>query len=161
MLIENHDFEVPRTLVDIQARNLLNNFAQDIQRQGATLDALGKDFVQMAYERMSGQAARDVRGAMLLEKVAELEKVEVSGDEIAEEIDRMAQYYGVQPADVRKSLTQQGGENSIADRLRSRKAVEVLVDKAKIAEGKWEEPADEKPAKAEKEEKPKKAKKSK
>lgn len=161
-LIDKHEVEVPNTLIEIQARNLLNNFAQDLQRQGANLEQIGKDFVQMAYERMRGQAERDVRGAMLLEKVAELEKVEVTGDEIATEIDRMAEYYGVKAEDVRNSLTQQGGENSIADRLRSRKAVEVLVDKAKITEGKWEEPGAVTASKAEDtEEKPKKAAKAK
>lgn len=160
-LIDKHEIEVPPTLIEIQARNLLNNFAQDLQRQGANLEQIGKDFVQMAYERMRGQAERDVRGAMLLEKVAELEKVEVTSEEIAAEIDRMAQYYGVQPEDVRKSLTQSGGENSIADRLRSRKAVEVLVDQAKITEGKWEEVSVKATETENKEEKPKAKKASK
>lgn len=136
-LIQNHEFEVPNTLIDIQTRNLLNNFAQDLQRQGADLKKLGDDFVKMAYEQMSKQAERDVRGAMLLEKVAELENVEVSGDEIAEEIEKMAQYYRVTPEDVRNSLSQQGGESSISDRLRSRKAVEVLAEKANVTDGEW------------------------
>ena len=74
---------------------------------------------------------------MLLEKVAELENVEVSGDEIAGEINKMAQYYGVGAEQIRKSLTEQGGENSIADRLRSRKAVESLVANSKVIEAEW------------------------
>ena len=136
-LIENHEFEVPNTLIDIQARNLLNNFAQDLQQRGVDLKQVDENFVKMAYENMRGQAERDVRGAMLLEKIAELEKVEVTSAEIAEEIQRIADYYGVSPEDVRASLTQQGGERNISDRLRSRKAVEALVEKAKITEGEW------------------------
>jgi trigger factor len=136
-LIEGNDFEVPNTLIDIQARNLLNNFAQDLQQRGMDLNKLDESFVRMAYENMRGQAEKDVRGAMLLEKIAELEGVNVTGDEISEEIDRIAQYYGVSPEQVRASLSQQGGENNIADRLRSRKAVEALVGKAKVSEGEW------------------------
>lgn len=136
-LIESHDFEVPNTLIDIQARNLLNNFAQDLQRQGVDTKALDENFVRMAYEQMKTQAERDVRGAMLLEKVAELENVEVSGDEINEELNKIAGYYGITPEQVRASLSQQGGENSVADRLRSRKSVEALVGKAKITDGEW------------------------
>jgi trigger factor len=162
-LIDSQDFEVPKALIDLQARNLLNNFAQDLERQGMDLKKLEQDFIQMAFEQMRGQAERDVRGAMLLEKVAELEKVEVSSEEIAEEIDKMAQYYSVGAEQIRASLLQQeGGENGIADRLRSRKAVEVLVAKSKVKDGEWidesqaqnqpetEEKADEKKPKASK-----------
>jgi trigger factor len=144
-LIEDNEFEVPNTLIDVQARNLLNNFAQDLQQRGMDLSKLDENFVRMAYENMRGQAEKDVRGAMLLEKIAELEGVEVTGDEIAEEIDRIAQYYGVPPEQVRASLSQQGGENSIADRLRSRKAVEALVEKAKVSEGEWIDESQAKP----------------
>jgi trigger factor len=133
-LIDSHEVEVPNTLIDIQARNLLENFAQDLARQGMDLKKLEQDFIKMAYEQMRGQAERDVRGAMLLEKIAELEKIEVTGEEIAEEIEKMAQYYRVTPAEIRASLTNQGGENSIADRLRSRKSVEKLVEKAKVTD---------------------------
>jgi trigger factor len=165
-LIDAHQIEVPTTLIDIQARNLLNNFANDLSRQGMDLNKLEKEFIQMAYEQMKGQAERDVRGAMLLEKVAELEKIEVSGDEIAEEIEKMAQYYRVSPEEIRTSLTEQGGENNIADRLRSRKSVEILVEKAKITDAEWvdekavqteEETATEKPVKKKAEKKEKSA----
>lgn len=159
-LIEKHEFEVPGVLIDHQARNLLNNFAQDLQRQGADLNQVGEDFVKMAYDQMRGQAERDVRGAMLLEKIAELESVDVSGDEIAEEINRMADYYRVTPEEVRKNLSQQGSENSVADRLRSRKAVEALFEKAKVTDGEWIDEAEAEKAENGKEEKPK-AKKAK
>jgi len=36
-LIEDNSFEVPNTLIENQARNLLNNFAQDLQQRGVDL----------------------------------------------------------------------------------------------------------------------------
>ena len=86
-LIENHGFEVPNALVDMQARNLLNNFGQDLAQRGVDLSKVEKEFIEMAYKQMRTQAERDVRGAMLLEKVAELENAEVSSEEIAAEIE--------------------------------------------------------------------------
>ncbi len=136
-LIDTHEIEVPNTLIDHQARNLLNNFANDMQRQGIDPKNIGEDFIKMAFEQMKGQATRDVRGAMLLEKVAELENIEVSSDEIADEVEKMAAYYRVSAEEIRTSLSQQGGEGGIADRLRSKKSVEILVDKAKITDGEW------------------------
>jgi len=139
-LIETHEFEVPNALIDIQARNLLNNFAQDMQQRGMDLNNVGQDFVQMVYKQMQAQAERDVRGAMLLEKVAEAEKVEISDEEVNEEIERMAQYYRTTPEEIRGSLAQQGGEANIANSLRTRKAVEALATNAKITDGEWIDP---------------------
>ena len=140
-LIEKHEFEVPAALVDIQARNLLNNFAQDMAQRGMDLNNVGQDFVQMAYTQMQSQAERDVRGAMLLEKVAEAEGVEISDAEVNEEIERMAQYYRTTPEEIRTSLSkQQGGEENISNSLRTRKAVEALMTNAKITDGEWVDP---------------------
>jgi trigger factor len=133
-LIEKHDFEIPSALIDVQARNLLNNFAQDLAQRGVDLSKVDNNFVEMAYEQMRTQAERDVRGAMLLEKVAEMENVEVSEEEINEEIEKMAEYYRVSPKQ------QQNGEAGIANNLRTRKAIEAIVEHAKIEEGEWVEP---------------------
>jgi trigger factor len=154
-LIENHAFEIPNALVDMQARNLLNNFGQDLAQRGVDLSKVEKEFIEMAYSQMRTQAERDVRGAMLLEKVAELENAEVSGEEIAAEIESMANYYRVPPEEIRTSLSQQeGGEANIANSLRTRKAVEALVQNAKITDGEWVDPTQTPvEVKAEKEEK--------
>ncbi|MEP7039007.1 MAG: trigger factor [Acidobacteriota bacterium] len=173
-LIENHEFEIPNAMIELQARNLLNNFAQDLSQRGVDLNKVEKDFVQMAYNQMRGQAERDVRGAILLEKIAELENVEVSTDELNEEIERMADYYRTTPEEIRASLAkQQGGEENIANSLRTRKSIEALVKHAKVTDGEWidetqpqiqteetteekaEENSDEKKEKKSKEKKPK------
>ncbi len=137
-LVEGNYFEVPNAMIDLQARNLLNNFAQDLTQRGVDLNKVEKDFVEMLYSQMRGQAEHDVRGAMLLEKVAELENVEVSDDEIAEEIERMAEYYRTTPEEIRASLAkQQGAEQNIANSLRTRKSIEALVANAKVTDGEW------------------------
>jgi trigger factor len=136
--IEKHDFEIPNALIEVQARNLLNNFAQDLQQRGVDLNKVEKEFVQMAYNQMQTQAERDVRGAMLLEKVAELENVEVSDEEVAEEIQKMADYYRATPEEIRESLAkQQGGKENIKNNLRTRKAIEALITHANVTEGEW------------------------
>lgn len=140
-LIESHEFEIPNVLIESQAQNLLNNFARDMQQRGVDLNKVDKQFVQMAYEQMRPQAERDVRGAMLLEKIAELENVEVTDEEVAGEIEQMANYYGVPVEQIQASIAQQGGESNIANNLRTRKAVEALVKHAKITEGEWIDPS--------------------
>jgi trigger factor len=136
-LIEKHDFEVPNPLIESQTRILLNNFAQDLTQRGVDLNKVENDFVQMAYTQMRTQAERDVKGALLLEKIADAENVEISEEEITDEINRMAQQYRVSPEEIRTSLNQQGGEANISSSLRTRKAVEALVKNAKITDGEW------------------------
>ena len=136
--IEKHEFEIPSTLIEVQARNLLNNFAQDMQQRGVDLNKVEKEFVQMAYSQMQTQAERDVRGAMLLEKVAEIENVEVTDADVDEEIGKMAEYYRSESAEIRKSMeAQEGGIENVRSNLRTRKSIEVLVANAKVTEGEW------------------------
>lgn len=140
-LIEENSFEVPVTLIENQARNLLNNFAMDLQQRGVDLNQVQGEFITMAFEQMKSQAERDVRGAMLLEKIAEAEKVEVSDAEVDEEIGKIAEQYRSTPDEIRESLRKQGGEATIHNSLRTRKSIETLVAKAKITEGEWKDPS--------------------
>ncbi|HSU24905.1 MAG TPA: trigger factor [Pyrinomonadaceae bacterium] len=158
-LIEENAFEVPNVLIDSQARNLLDNFARDLQQKGVDLNKVENDFIQMAYTQMRGQAERDVRGAMLLDKVADAEDIKVSLDEVEEEIARMAEYYRSTPEELKKSLEKQGGSRTIENNLRTRKTVEALINKAKVIEGEWIDENAPQPIVSE--EKPKKAAKSK
>lgn len=160
-LIADNAFEVPNTLIENQARNLLNNFAQDLQRQGVDLNNVQNDFVQMAFKQMHTQAERDVRGAMLLEKIAEAEKIAIDQAEIDAEIEQMAEYYHVTPEEIRESLEKQGGAGTIENNLRTRKSVEAIIENAKITDGAWEEGSVGETEAAAAEEKPKKAAKAK
>lgn len=160
-LIEENTFEVPKTLVENQARNLLNNFAGDLQQRGVDLTTVDHNFVEMAYQQMQTQAERDVRGAMLLEKIAEAEKVEVSKEEVDEEIAKMAGYYRTTPEEVRTKLERQGGTSAIENNLRTRKSIEALVAKAKVVDGEWIDESAAEAAGESKEEKPKKVAKKK
>ncbi len=160
-LIEKHSFEVPGALIESQAQNLLNNFAQDLAQRGVDLSKVDKSFIETTYNQMKGQAERDVRGAMLLEKIAENENVEISKDEVTEEIEKMAEYYQTSVEEFRKSLDQQGGDAMIENNLRTRKAVETLVEKAKVKDGEWVDENSQQAEKAKQTEKPKKESKGK
>ena len=162
-LIEGNTFEVPRSLIENQARNLLNDFARDLQQRGVDLNKVESNFIEMAFHQMQTQAERDIRGAILLEKIGEDANVNVSKEEVDEEIGRMAEYYRTTPEEIRSSLERQGGDRTIENNLRTRKSVEALVAKAKVVDGEWidesatpaaEEIAEEKPKKAAKKKAP-------
>jgi trigger factor len=87
------------------------------------------------------RAEDDLRGSMLLERVADTENIEPTDEEINQEIESIAAASRQTAEQVRAALTKQGGERSIADRLRHRKALDLLVANAKITDEEWREDA--------------------
>ena len=139
----------------------MNNFARDLQQRGVDLNKVEEEFVKMAYSQMRQQAERDVLGAMLLEKIGDVENIEITDDEVNAEIDEMANYYRTSADEVRKSFESNNGLDQIRNNLRTRKAIEALISKAKITEGEWVDESVGEPKVDEAEKKPKKTSKAK
>jgi len=137
-LIEDNAFDVPNALLENQSRNLLNDFARDMQSRGVDLAKVESQFVEMAYQNMRQQAERDVRGALLLDKIADAEKLEVSDGEVDDEITKMAEFYRSTPEEVRESIEKQGDStDGIRNNLKTRKSIEAIIAKAKVTDGEW------------------------
>jgi trigger factor len=62
----------------------------------------------------------------LLERVADLEKIEVSGEEVNRELEALARQSKQTPEAVRARLTEDGGLDRIRMRIRSEKTLEFL-----------------------------------
>jgi trigger factor len=137
-LVEAHPFEVPQTLSEHQANNRLEAAVRDMMGRG--IDPRGQDINwEGVRESLKTQADFDVRGSMLLEKIAEEEKIEVREEEIEAEINEIAASSRQTPEQVRAALTKQGGTTSIADRLRNRKALDLIVENARVTDEEWRE----------------------
>jgi trigger factor len=137
-LIGGNRFEVPETLVEYQSNQLLQSTVNDMMRRGVDprSEELNWDALR---EVVRARAEEDLRGSLLLERIAEEERIEVSGEEIESEIQRLAEGMKQTAEQVRAALTKQGGERSIADRLRNRKALDLIVENAVVRDAEWEE----------------------
>jgi trigger factor len=137
-LVEAHPFEVPETLREHQANNRLDSVVRDMMARG--IDPRGQEINwEGVREQLKAQAEFDVRGSLLLEKIAEQEKIEVTDEEIEAEINSIAEATRQAPEQVRAALTKQGGATSIADRLRNRKALDLIVENARLTDEEWRE----------------------
>ncbi len=137
-LLEQNQFEVPQSLVEQQASHRLESVVRDMIGRGVDPRNQQLDW-EAAREELKTQAEADVRSTLLLERIAEEEKIEVSDAEIDAEIEAIAQSSQQPVEQVRGVLTKDGGERSIAHRLRTRKALDLLVANAKVAEEEWSE----------------------
>ncbi|HEX8177757.1 MAG TPA: trigger factor [Pyrinomonadaceae bacterium] len=137
-LVEAHQFDVPETLVEHQTQHRLQTLMREMMGQGVDPRQTEINW-EGVREQMKTQAADDVRGSMLLEHIAERENLSVTDEEIEEEINRVAEASRQSPEQVRAALTKQGGATSIADRLRSRKALDLVIENARVTDEEWRE----------------------
>ena len=137
-LLESHQFEVPESLVEHQTSFRLESVVRSMIGRG--VDPRSQEINwEGAREELKDQAQADVRSQMLLERIAEEEKIDVSKEEIDAEIETIAASSKQPVEQVRSVLTKEGGERSIANRLRNRKALDFLVANAAIADEEWQE----------------------
>ena len=144
-LLETHKFEVPQTLVEQQTSHRLESVIRDMIGRGidprhAELNWEG------ARNELKEQAETDVRATMLLERIAEEEKITVSDEEVEAEIDAIVATSRQPKEQVRAALTKDGGERSIATTLRNRKALDLLIENALVTEEEWSEEKEKTPA---------------
>jgi trigger factor len=133
-----HEFELPESLIEYQSRRLLESTVRDMAQRGVDPLSAGLNWEQM-QSVFRARAEEDLRGSMLLERIADAEQIEPSDKEINEEIESIAAATRQTSEQVRAALTKQGGERSIADRLRHRKALDLLVDNANVRDEEWRE----------------------
>ena len=138
-LLDAHQFEVPQSLIEQQTQTRLEGVVRQMMSRGIDPRSQQLDW-ERAREELKGQAEGDVRSSMLLDKIADAENIDVTDEEIDAEIDALATASRQTKEQVRAALTKDGGERSIAHRLRSRKALEILVENANITDAEWTEP---------------------
>jgi trigger factor len=137
-LVETHEFELPERLVQHQTEHRFESVVRDMIGQG--IDPRNPELNwDKARESLKEQAGYDLRGSLLLERIADEENIEVSDQEIEDEINAVAAASRQSPEQVRGILTKQGGERSIAGRLRNRKALDFLVANARVTDEEWKE----------------------
>ena len=138
-LIATHEFEVPQSFIDRQTNYRFESVLRDMMARGIDPRTQQVNW-EGAREEMKVQAQHDVRATMLMERIAEAENITVSNEEVEQEIEAMAQMSRQPVEQLRAALTKNGGERSIAQRLRNRKALDLLVENAQITDAEWNEP---------------------
>ena len=125
-LIQRNDFEVPDSLIEQQIDIRLERGLRALAAQGLTAEQMKK----MDLNRLSGgqrdQAIHDVKAALLLERVAEEENVQVSDEDLNQELESLARQSKQTSEAVRARLTRDGGLDRIRTRIRNEKTLEFL-----------------------------------
>ena len=125
-LVKRNDFAIPDTLLDSQIDLRLERGLRALAAQGMTTEHMKKmDFGRLRTGQREG-ALREVKASLILEQIADNEKIEISDEELDREVETMA-LQGKQPIEkVRARLTEDGGLDRIRHRLRNEKTLDFL-----------------------------------
>ena len=137
-LVSAHQFEVPESWVEKQTNQRFESVLRDMMARGVDPRQQNVNW-EGARAELKVQAEEDVRATLLMERIAETEKLTVSDEEVEAEIELMAQMARQPIEQMRAALTKHGGERSIAQRLRNRKALDLLIENANITDAEWNE----------------------
>ena len=125
-LVKRNEFDVPESLVDRQIDLRLERGLRALAAQGMKMEDLKKMDLPRLRAGQRDQAAQDVKSSLLLERVADLEKIEVSDEEVNRELEALAKQSKQTSEAVRARLTEDGGLDRIRNRIRSEKTLEFL-----------------------------------
>jgi len=129
-LVRRNDFPVPESLVDRQVDVRLERGLRALAAQGLRAE----DMKKMDLTRLrSGQreaAVREVKASLILEKIADAEKITVGDEEIEKEIDALARQTQQTSEAIRARLTREGALDRIRNRIRTEKVLDFLYRKS-------------------------------
>ena len=125
-LVKRTEFEVPEALVDRQIDVRLERGLRALAAQGMKAEDIKKMDLNRLRVGQREQALQEVKASLVLDKIAEEEKIEVSDEEIAREIDALAAQSKQTPGAIRARLTRDGALDRIRNRIRSEKTLDFL-----------------------------------
>jgi trigger factor len=125
-LVKRNQFDVPESLVDRQIDLRLERGLRALAAQGMKMEDLKKMDLPRLRAGQREQAVQDVKSSLLLARIADLEKIDVSDEEVNRELEALARQSGQTSEAVRARLTEDGGLDRIRIRIRSEKTLEFL-----------------------------------
>jgi trigger factor len=125
-LVKRNDFEVPEALVERQIDLQLDRGLRALAAQGMRAEELKKMDLQRLRAGQRERALEEVKASLLLEKIAEEEKIEVGDEELDREVEALATQSKQTAEAIRARLTRDGALDRIRLRIRAEKTLDFL-----------------------------------
>ena len=131
--IENAQMDIPEAMLKTQCRQMLDDFSRRMQSQGLSMEQYFQ-FTGMTADKMmedmKPQALKRIQTRLVLEKVAEVENIQPTEEEVNEESAKVAEAYKMEADKLKELLGERELEQMKKD-MAVQKAVTVIADAAK------------------------------
>jgi len=131
-IIESAEMEIPDPMVDTQANQMADDYAQRLSYQGLSMDQYYQftgTNAQTFKEQLKPQALKNIQSRLVLEAVVAAESIEVSDEELEVEITKMAESYQMEVDKLKEYLSETERDNMKKD-IAASKALEFVTDAA-------------------------------
>lgn len=130
--IENAQMDIPELMTKTECRQMMDDFSRRMQQQGLSMEQYfqftGQSMDKM-MEDMKPQALKRIQTRLVLEKIAEVENIQPTEEEVNEEISKMAEMYKME-ADKLKDLIGENEMEQMKKVMAVQKAVTLVADAA-------------------------------
>ena len=136
--------EIPDAMVDTQVNHMINEFAGQIAQQGLSIEQYMQftgATIEKLQEQMRPDAVKRIQASLVLEQIVKAEAIEVSGEDVEAEIARMAEMYGMEAENLKKSMGDWESD-SIKKDLAVQKAVDLILEHVEEVEAPAQEDAE-------------------
>ncbi|USK69408.1 trigger factor [Peribacillus asahii] len=134
--VEGAQIDLPEVMVSNEVDRMMQDFAGRLQQQGLNLELYfqfsGQDEAALKGQ-MKEEAEGQVRTSLVLEAIAEAEKLEATEEDVEAELAKMASMYNMEVDAIKKAL---GNLDAIKGDLQIKKAIDFLVENSKTVEAK-------------------------
>jgi trigger factor len=128
-LLDAHTFDVPGGMVERELQSMARSQATRLARRGVDVNSF--DYAKFREENKD-LAEKRVKGILLLDEIAEKEKLDVTDDEVSSAIAVMARSAGKTVAEVKKYYESlEGGLDNMKSSLAREKTLSLLLSRAK------------------------------
>ncbi len=130
-VVEGMEVNIPEEMIEDEIDNMIQQFKTQISQQGMDveqyLEASGMSEADLK-ENYREQAEDSVKASLALEAIAELEDIEVSEEEIDEQVEEIAEQQDQDKEMIKSFLQMQGQLDQLKTSLQSQKVIEFLAE---------------------------------
>jgi len=131
-IIENSTMEIPDAMLDTTKEQMLNEFSQQLSYQGLSVDQYFQ-FTGMTKEKFletsTPEAERRIKSRLVLEAIAKAEDIQVSEEELNDELKKMADMYQMDLEQL-TGLVGDSEKDAIKQDIAVQKAVDLVTEAA-------------------------------
>ena len=133
---ENAEIDIPGVMIEQELDQMVNEFGQRLRMQGMDIELYyqfsGMDESQLR-DQLRPDATTRVRSALTMEAIAKAENIQVTEEDITEELNKLASMYGRPADELRKIFTSQDGLAGLRQDIQARKTIDLLVAENKVS----------------------------
>lgn len=133
-LLEKSGVEVPESMVNREAKLLMDEVQQRLKSQGLSWEKfLDSEGHESTWDNLRGEATKRIKTSLIFGAIAKQEGMQVNENEFSEMVTQMAAMRGIDEKQVMRQLGNNfAAAQALSDQILSQKIVDYLVERAEF-----------------------------